>query len=79
MLTADEARKIASDESKKISKQFEEIEKYISESAFSGEYSIYVMGELHPCVHRYLERIGYKVETNKTEHNEPFYSVYWLE
>ena len=78
MLTADEARKIASDESKVIYKQFEEVEKYVSESAFNGEFSVHIMGQLHPCVERYLERMGYKIETNNTEHNEPFYSIYWL-
>ena len=80
MLTANEARKIASDEDKEISKQFEEIEKYISETAFNGEFSVHVAGVLHPYVKRYLERIGYMVETNNSCcSTNSFYTISWVQ
>jgi len=80
MLTADEARKISLDEDKKISKQFEEVEKYISETAFNGEFSVHVAGVLHPYVKRYLERIGYMVETNNSCYSiDSFYTISWVQ
>lgn len=78
MMTADEARKIATDEDKTISKQFEEIEKYIGEAAFNGNFSVYVAGTLHPYVKKYLENIGYKVDTGGQWDNA-FYSISWVQ
>lgn len=80
MLTANEARKIAFDEDKKISKQFEEVEKYISESAFNGNFSVHVAGVLHPYVKRYLENMGYMVETHDSCYSvDSFYSISWAQ
>ena len=78
MLTADEARKIAVDEDKTISKQFEEIEKYISDAAFNGTFSVHVAGTLHPYVKKYLENIGYRVDTGN-QYNDFFYSISWAQ
>ena len=80
MMTANEARKIALDEDKKISKQFEEVEKYISEAAFNGEFSVHVFGVLHNYVKRYLESMGYVVETHYACHsNDAFYTISWTQ
>jgi hypothetical protein len=79
MLTADEARKIAIDEDKAISKQFEEIEKYISEAAFNGSFSVHVAGVLHPYVEKYLKNIGYRVATNISSSSVfSSYSISWV-
>lgn len=78
MLTADEARKIATDEDKQISKQFKEVEKYIDEAAFNGYFSVHVAGTLHPYVRKCLENMGYRVETNN-QYNDFFYSISWVQ
>lgn len=78
MLTANEARKIATDEDKTISKQFEEVEKYINEAAFNGEFSVHIAGVLHPYVKKYLENIGYRVDTGN-QYNDSFYSISWVQ
>ena len=78
MLIASEARKIALNEDKAISKQFEEIEKYISEAAFDGKFSVHVAGTLHPYVKKYLENIGYRVDTGN-QYNDFFYSISWVQ
>ena len=80
MLTANEARAIAIDEDKKISKQFEEVEKYIGESAFNGQFSVHVAGVLHPYVKRHLERMGYMVETNGSCYSaDSTYTISWVQ
>lgn len=80
MLTANEAKSIALDEDKKISKQFKEIEKYINESAFNGEFSVHINGVLHPYVKKYLENIGYTVETHDSCYSvDSFYTVSWIQ
>ena len=61
MMTADEARKIASDQDRTIRQQFEEIEKRIYESSFNGLFSVTIVGHLHTYVQDYYERMGFGV------------------
>lgn len=77
-MTADEARKIASEEDKNITKQFEEVERYVSEAVLNGEFSVSVAGQLHLYVKKYLERIGYKVTTGN-QYNDSFYTISWVQ
>jgi len=61
MITANEARRIAQEETGMILRQFEEIEKHIYNTAFNGLFSVTIAGEIHPYVKRYLEQNGYGI------------------
>lgn len=61
MMTADEARKIASDQDRTIRQQFEKIERCIYEYSLNGLFSVNIAGHIHPYVQDYYERMGYGV------------------
>jgi hypothetical protein len=61
MMTADEARKLASEEDKLISKQFEEVERYVNEAVLNGFFSVTIVGQLHKYIKKHLENLGYNV------------------
>ena len=79
-LTATEAReKTNKNRNDNISKQFENIFKFINEAVNEGEYCIYINNKdlfITPEIKKILQKLGYKVESSN-QYKEIMYKISW--